>query len=225
MIEVVPFFHKMAYLIMQDMDGASDPAIMSTVYISYCMSSILTGIIFLLLGVFKLGNLVSFFPRSILTGCIGGVGIFLFVTGIEVCAGISGNLEYNLATLQKLVALDTLPLWTVPLALAVILFVIKLFSERPWILPAYFIAIMGIFYIVVAAVPALSLDQLRDSGWIFQKPRSGVAFYHFYSYYSMFNNTASTKEEWNTDSSRSQDSRLERHLPMLADHVGTQLLR
>lgn len=184
MIEVVPFFHKMAYLIMADMEDASTESIMATVYISYCLSSILTGVIFLLLGLFKLGNLVSFFPRSILTGCIGGVGVFLFITGIEVSAGISGNLDYNWATLQKLVALDTLPLWTVPLLLAVILFVIKLFSERPWILPAYFISIMAIFYIVVAATPNLSLEQLRDSGWVFEKPQSGVAFYHFYSFYS-----------------------------------------
>lgn len=185
MIEVVPFFHKMAYLIMAQMGAtASTESITSTVYISYILSSVLTGIIFLLLGVFKLGNLVSFFPRSILTGCIGGVGVFLFLTGIEVSAGINGNLEFNMATLEKLLKLDTLPLWTIPLVLAIMLFVVRLFSERPWIVPVYFISIMVIFYIVVAATPHLNLEDLRGSGWVFEQPRSGVAFYHFYSFYS-----------------------------------------
>lgn len=41
----------------------------------------MTGLVFFGLGAARLGALVSFFPHSILTGCIGGVGIFLFVTG------------------------------------------------------------------------------------------------------------------------------------------------
>lgn len=185
MIEVVPFFHKMTYLILGVMQGADPASITATVYISYCISSVITGIIFLLLGVFKLGNLVSFFPRSILTGCIGGIGVFLIVTGVEVSAGLNGNLDFDFATLSKLTTPATLVLWTVPLLLAIILFVIKLYSERPWILPTYFIAIVGIFYIVVAAAPNLSLEGLRASGWVFEKPKSGVAFYHFYTYYNL----------------------------------------
>ena len=44
------------------------------------------GITFFLLGAFKLGGLVGFFPRHILVGCIGGVGVFLIITG---CASYS----------------------------------------------------------------------------------------------------------------------------------------
>jgi MFS superfamily sulfate permease-like transporter len=29
----------------------------------------------------RLGSLVGFFPRHILVGCIGGVGVFLIITG------------------------------------------------------------------------------------------------------------------------------------------------
>lgn len=62
--------------------GTSDPeALRATVITSYAMSSIMTGLVFFGLGAARLGALVSFFPHSILTGCIGGVGIFLFVTG------------------------------------------------------------------------------------------------------------------------------------------------
>lgn len=45
------------------------------------LSALLTGTTFMVLGYAKLGNVIGFFPRHILVGCIGGVGAFLFETG------------------------------------------------------------------------------------------------------------------------------------------------
>lgn len=47
----------------------------------YLSSLTSTGLVFMSLGKFKLGALVGFFPRSILIGAIGGVGVFLIETG------------------------------------------------------------------------------------------------------------------------------------------------
>lgn len=182
-IEVVPFFHKMTYMIMSHMGSDNPDALRATVITSYAMSSILTGLIFGGLGSAKLGNLVSFFPHSILTGCIGGVGIFLFVTGIEVSARLDGNLEPSKEVLQKLFATDTLPLWLPPLGLAIALMMIRRYKDPSWLVPAYYIGITAIFYIVVTAVPALTMEGLRDGGWVFPAPAAGVPFYNFYSYY------------------------------------------
>ncbi|KAK0659853.1 Uncharacterized protein DIS24_g3794 [Lasiodiplodia hormozganensis] len=183
MIEVVPFFHKMTYVIMARMGPAEPNAIIATVVVSYALSSVITGLIFGALGLFKLGNLVSFFPRNILNGCIGGVGFFLFVTGIEVSARLDGNLEYNFDTLQKLFRADTVALWTSPLALAIIYMVIKHYYDHPALMPAFIVLITGIFHIIVAAVSHFNLDKARDAGWVFEKPESGVPFYHFYTLY------------------------------------------
>jgi SulP family sulfate permease len=183
MIEVVPFFHKMAYSIMERMDGASNEAVIATVIVSYCLSSIVTGLIFLGLGCFKLGNLVSFFPRHILIGCIGGVGFFLVVTGIEVSARLEGNLNYDLPTLHKLFSDDTVYLWILPLVLAVIVSGLRRLSKSPFILPGFFIAVFGIFYIIVKGILKLDLESVRSQGWIFEAPEAGVPFYRFYSYF------------------------------------------
>lgn len=183
MIEVVPFFHKMTYMIMNHM-GDSDPdALRATVIVSYAMSSILTGVVFFLLGSAKLGTLVNFFPHSILTGCIGGVGIFLFVTGIEVSARLPGNFEFTGEVFFQLFKADTVVLWLPPLGLAILLLTIKRFYDRPWLVPAYYIGITAVFYIVVAATPNLDLEKLRGKGWVFEAPDAGVPFYNFYSYY------------------------------------------
>ncbi|KAK4999606.1 hypothetical protein LTR66_001388 [Elasticomyces elasticus] len=180
-IEVVPFFHKMTYIIMARVDPGHHAAIRATTIVSYAMSSIITGAVFGSLGAAKLGSLVSFFPGSILQGCIGGVGIFLAVTGVEVSARLDGNLEFG--SVHKLFEPDTLALWIPPLALAIILQVIKRYTKHDLVTPAYYCSIIIVFYIVVAAVPQLSIPDLRGKGWVFEAPETGVPFYHFYSYY------------------------------------------
>ncbi|KAF2430527.1 hypothetical protein EJ08DRAFT_588970 [Tothia fuscella] len=184
MIEVVPFFHKMAYMILAQLGDDNPQVVMATVITSYALSSILTGIIFLLLGLFRLGDLVSFFPRSILLGCIGGVGVFLFLTGVEVSAGLDSNMDWDMDTLQRLIYPSTLVLWIIPLVFALLLMLIRHFLKHPVVMPAFFIALTGIFYIVFAALPNVSLQDLQDHGWVFAAPGKDVPFYNFYSYYN-----------------------------------------
>lgn len=165
--------------------GADKPqVVMATVITSYAMSAVLTGLIFLVLSFFKLGDLVSFFPRSILLGCIGGVGVFLFLTGLEVSAGLDSNLDWNLEVLQRLFSPPTLVLWAIPLFLAILLMVIRHYLTHPIVMPAFFIAVVGIFYIVLAAIPSLTLQDLQENGWVFAAPEAGVPFWNFYTYYS-----------------------------------------
>ena len=183
MIEVVPFFHKMAYIILGEMGTGNPEALRATCIVSYAMSSVVTGIAFFMLGAARLGTLVNFFPHSILTGCIGGVGIFLVITGVEVSARLEGNLEFTLEVARRLVALDTIVLWVLPLVLAIVLLTVKHFFNRPWLVPAYFIAITAVFYVVAASVPSITMDGLRSAGWVFAAPETGVPFYNFYTHY------------------------------------------
>jgi SulP family sulfate permease len=177
----------MAYMVLTHVGADKPQVVMATVITSYALSAVVTGLIFLVLSFFKLGDLVSFFPRSILLGCIGGVGVFLFLTGLEVSAGLDSNLDWNLEVLQKLLGSVTLPLWAIPLSLAVMLMVIRHYLKHPIVMPAFFIAVVGIFYIVLAAIPSLTLQNLQDNGWVFAAPEAGVPFWNFYTYYSKCN--------------------------------------
>lgn len=79
--------------------------------VAFAFSSILTGIAFGLLGYFKLGSLSEFFPRHILVGCIGGVGAFLFVTGLQVSARIEEDAGLSLEMLHRFFEAEIWPLW------------------------------------------------------------------------------------------------------------------
>ena len=182
-IEVVPFFHKMAFTILARVGQDNPKSVLATTIVSYSLSSILTGAVFFLMGKCKLGSLIGFFPRHILIGCIGGVGWFLVATGLEISARLDGNLSYNLTTFQKLIRGDTIFLWTIPLVLALTLSTAKHWIKHPLVDATYFLSIVGIFYIFVAAIPNLKLPDLRGKGWVFDAPDADDPFYHFYSLY------------------------------------------
>lgn len=184
-IEVVPFFHNMAATITVIV-GEDDPdAVIATTIASYALSSMLTGAVFFLMGKFKFGYLVGFIPRHILIGCIGGVGWFLVATGFEVTARMDGNLNYDLETLKRLMQADTVPLWTIPLVLAIILFCGQSKITSKHFLPLYILAIPAAFYAVTSAFNLMDPEKLRGGGWIFEGPPAGEPWWYFYTLYSM----------------------------------------
>lgn len=190
MIEVVPFFHKMAFMVLERVGEDNPRAVLATTILSFSISSVLTGLVFFLMGTCKLGSLIGFFPRHILIGCIGGVGFFLVATGIEVSARLPGPLEYNLETLKKpILETDTLALWTIPLFLAIGLLVLKRFIQANFLVGAYFIAV-GIIFYVVKFIIGVPMDTLRDNGWVFAAPSSSNPWYHFYTLYGWLNSTS-----------------------------------
>jgi SulP family sulfate permease len=182
MIEVVPFFHQMAFMILDRVGEDNPRSVLATTIVSFAMSSILTGVVFFLMGACKLGSLIGFFPRHILIGCIGGVGWFLVATGVEVSARLPGSLEYDVMTLRKLFQFDTVFLWTVPLFLAIGLIVSKRFVKSNFLVGGYFMLVAAIFYIVKLTF-RIPLDTLRESGWVFAAPSSSNPWYHFYTLY------------------------------------------
>ncbi|GAA95269.1 hypothetical protein E5Q_01925 [Mixia osmundae IAM 14324] len=186
MIEIVPFLHQISTSIYDSIGDGQDARIISTTMFAYAFSSILTGIVFFSLGAAKLGQLIEFFPRHILVGCVAGIGAFLVETGLTVTARMQGELEFNMDTLRTFMREDTLPLWTIPLALAVLLRIITHRYTHPLIVPAYFIAVPIIFYICVAAL-GLSIPGLRESGWIFELDGVNTPWYTFYTLYDFGN--------------------------------------
>ncbi|OQE24357.1 hypothetical protein PENSTE_c007G04879 [Penicillium steckii] len=182
MIEVVPFFHQMAFAILNRVGSDNPQSVLATTILAFSVSSVLTGLVFFLMGICGLGSLIGFFPRHILIGCIGGVGYFLLQTGVEVSARLSGSLEYNLITLQRLFHLDTFPLWVIPLSLAVALLVLKRFVRSNFLVGTYFMAVAALFYLVILCA-RIPMDALHQKGWVFDAPSSNNPWYHFYSLY------------------------------------------
>jgi len=208
----------MAFAIMQEVGEDNPKSVVATTILAFSISSIITGLVFFSLGALRLGELIGFFPRHILVGCIGGVGWFLFVTGIEVSARLEGNLAYNLTTLKALIRPDTLPLWLVPLALAVLLMFVQRRWTHPLVVPLYFMSMPVVFYLVVLAIPNFGVVELRKTGWVFNAPEADQPWWHFYTLYG-------TSSRILTLMGRLQRDKLGCVGTSLSSHVGTHFLR
>ncbi|EEP80988.1 conserved hypothetical protein [Uncinocarpus reesii 1704] len=183
MIEVVPFFHKMALTILARVGEDKMDSVLATTILAYACSSVLTGTVFFVMGASGLGSFIGFFPRHILIGCIGGVGWFLIATGVEVSARLSGNFKYDLDTLERLFQLDTFFLWTTPLLVAIGLLVLKRYIKSNFLVGGYFVFIAGLFYFFKLVI-GIPLTTLRAEGWVFDPPASENPWYHFYTLYN-----------------------------------------
>ncbi len=165
--------------------GEDNPdAVIATTITAYAASSILTGVVFFLMGAFNFGYIVGFIPRHILIGCIGGVGWFLVATGFEVTARLDGNLNYDFATLQKMFEADTVALWTIPFFLAIFLYWSQSKVSSKYYLPGYILAIPAIFYFFEFQIDEINIPDLRKMGWIFDGPEAGEPWWYFYTLYS-----------------------------------------
>ncbi|KAJ3254399.1 hypothetical protein HK103_007193 [Boothiomyces macroporosus] len=188
MIEVMPFLHIMCQIIESQMVGQSDHSILATIMVSYASSTIVTGVVFILLGVFKLGTVIHFFPRHILVGCIGGIGLFLILTGIEVTAHVPPviNFEYFV----EIFKLSNFTLWgsrftqtDYSFAAALVLKLLQHFVEHPMLVPVFYAVIPLLFYIVVFSI-GMPLDELRKLGWLFNfESANDAPFYIFWTFF------------------------------------------
>jgi MFS superfamily sulfate permease-like transporter len=152
------------------MKNESDHAILATIVVAYAFSTVLTGmsryltvigLLFLGIGYFKLGAVLSFFPRHILIGCIAGVGFFLFLTGFTL------SLQQEVPDLAFLFQLENLKLWGTSFGIAIFLLVVSLKLKHRLLVPLFYTFLPVVFYIF-AFLFGSSIDELRDGGWLFK---------------------------------------------------------
>jgi SulP family sulfate permease len=82
MVENVPFCHELASIVIRQQGYGTDA--LSTLFVLFGLASVVVGLVFWLLGRFELGRIVYYFPTHVLVGCIGGIGLYIAKTGVEV---------------------------------------------------------------------------------------------------------------------------------------------
>jgi len=82
MVENVPFCHELSKIVIRHQGYGIES--LSTLFFMFGFASVVVGAVFYLLGKFQLGRVIYYFPTHVLVGAIGGIGIFIAKTGIEV---------------------------------------------------------------------------------------------------------------------------------------------
>jgi MFS superfamily sulfate permease-like transporter len=68
--EALPFLRSIATTIQNNL-GSDHPDVLPTTMAAFSLSSVALGVVFALLAVLRMGNIVGFFPDTVMTGVIG----------------------------------------------------------------------------------------------------------------------------------------------------------
>jgi len=162
MIENVPFFHTLANITIASQGYGIES--LSTLFFLFGLSSAIVGVFFYLLGRLDLGKIVYFFPNHVLVGCIGGIGVFITISAIEVTNNVS--FSFDLDGIKGII--DNMNLFGVVLlfegTLRVLMWITK--SRVPLLAPIFFCSIPFVFYGALWLLQ-VDLDMAKDAGYFF----------------------------------------------------------
>lgn len=138
-----------------------DPDIFLTVILAVGMSTIATGVVFLLLGTFRLGDLVRFVPYPVVGGFLAGTGWLLAKGGVGVLTG----LEMSLDSAGDLVSSTAVAKWLPGLVFAVVLLVLLRRFDHFLVTPGLVAAGIIVFYTAVM-LSGSSVSEAEAGGWL-----------------------------------------------------------
>lgn len=147
-----------------DATGLEDferPDIFLTVIAATLVVTVLCGVVFFVLGTFRLGNLVRFVPYPVVGGFLAGTGWLLMKGGIYVASGVNPALR----TVRNLTREYALFRWGPAFAFGVLLLVAVRVVKRPLVIPT----VLGLGLVAFALgmlVTGSSLDDARDGSWL-----------------------------------------------------------
>jgi Sulfate permease family len=165
MVENVPFCHALCQVVMRRQGRGA--AALSTVLMLFGISSTIVGLLFFILGRAQLGRIIHFFPTHVLVGCIGGIGVFLMRTAVEV------SMDHTLTTERAVWQSKWHLLWII-FALEIILRLLQKISldattgeaKYPLLSPVYFCSITPMFYLALY-LTGTSMEQATQAGYFF----------------------------------------------------------
>jgi sulfate permease, SulP family len=144
------------------------PDIFLTVIAATLVVTVLCGVVFAVLGTFRLGNLVRFVPYPVVGGFLAGAGWLLVNNGIYVASGIQPALR----TVRNLSRDYALVRWGPALLFGVLLLVAVRVVKRPLVIPAV-LGIGLVAFVVGMVVTGSSLDDARAGSWLLGPFESG----------------------------------------------------
>ena len=171
MAENIPFVQSMASGIFETLEHTHTlHQMLPTVLITVCLSTIINGFMFYIVGYFKMGNVLHFFPRHVIMGMTAGFGVFLISTAVESSTGIvmaEQTLDSFLQSLSPSRCCQLLIVVTFESALRLV----EYFKFNELVVPCMMFLLPIAFYIVLV-ISGTTFRQARGSDWLFPETAS-----------------------------------------------------
>jgi SulP family sulfate permease len=137
------------------------PDIFLTVIAATIVVTLLCGVVFLVIGRYRLGRLIRFVPYPVVGGFLAGTGWLLFKSGINAATGTLLHLRTVLAMVREYQVVHWLP----ALAFGALLLISVRVVKRPLVIPAV-IAIGFVVFVAGMVATGSSIEEVRQGGWL-----------------------------------------------------------
>lgn len=170
--ESLPFLHAMlmtikkGFLQKHSVEDVDLELMMPTILSALVIHALSIASFFFILYAFKLGDLVRRFPKYVLLGAMGGIGLFLVKTALEQ----AGPRHFLLILCGICPAIS-------------VVFVKRRLSN-PFIVPVTVISLIFMFYIW-SWITGMSWSELREGNLLIPGPSSRVPPFRIYMYWSL----------------------------------------
>jgi sulfate permease, SulP family len=141
------------------------PDIFLTVIAATIVVTLLCGVVFLVIGRYRLGGLIRFVPYPVVGGFLAGTGWLLFKSGINASTGTLLHLRTLLAMVREYQVVH----WVPALAFGVLLLISVRVVKRPLVIPAV-IAIGFVVFVAGMVATGSSIGEVREGGWLLFGP-------------------------------------------------------
>jgi SulP family sulfate permease len=135
--------------------------IFTTFIFTIILTSLLTGLVFLVIGKLNLSGFVRFIPYPVVGGFLAGTGWLITIGSF----GVMADMTISLDNLPLLFQTEVLIHWLPGLIFALALLLILRRSSHFLIIPGMLILSIGLFYIFLA-ISGMSITEALASGWL-----------------------------------------------------------
>ena len=164
--ENIPFVHAMALGIYNALEGTHTvQEMIPTIMVTVCLSTILNGVLFFVVGYFRLGNILHFFPRHVIMGMTAGFGIFLLNCGLESATGTTFGLDFK-ALVASFVPPQRKYQLLIVFVFELLLRIVEHLKFNQLVVPCLMFLLPVVFYIVLYLMDETT-ESARAAGWLF----------------------------------------------------------
>lgn len=150
--------------------GQDSEAVYSTVVGAIMLGSLLTGILFLILGWFKLSGFARYVPYPVVGGFLAGTG-YLLVKG---SFGVLADIPLSPASASKFFEAPVLWNWLPGILFGLALLLVLRRFNHFLILPGSVVLAMALFYVFLF-ISGISMEQAGTNGWLLGPfPKGGL---------------------------------------------------
>lgn len=132
-----------------------------TVVLALSVTTLLTGVLFLALGAFRLGDLVRFVPYPVIAGFLAGTGWLLTVGAF----GVLVDMPVTWGTMGPLLSAPVAVKWLPAMFFAVVLLLLARRLSHPLLIPAALVVAVAIFYAAVW-LGGWTVADAETGGWL-----------------------------------------------------------